>query len=267
MRWSLRRPKLALGVGLIIAAAAVFAAIPIVEAATNSTIVLARTPSVGCTGDPSLDFSANIHPSHSSKVMTLTWNVVNDEDSGFAGYWAMDTYTVSLTIWLLHDPPAGQLYYWVASFTSGSFIVPVGGVSPGETGSTPNAVSEPASGYGTLSGLEFGYIANTESFAPGTNPTSGSLGTLNYSGSMSDVLLGTYGNGQTGDANAFNWYTAYFSPGSAGDFSFGDGGNGWGFTYNLNSAFTGATSVNQWCDFGAGNYGDIVTQGGVAPPA
>lgn len=253
-----------LGVGLIVAAAAMFAAVPLVQAAANGGAA-SGDPAANCSGDPSLDLSASA-PSHATKLMEVTWRAVNDEDSGFSGYWALDTYTVTLTVWLLHSPPAGQLYFFIATFSSGDFIVPVGGVSPGETGTTPNAVPEPASGYGTLAGMEFGYVANTEGFSPGGNPTSGSLGTLNYGGSMSDVLLGTYGNGQTGDSDAFNWYAAYFSPGAPADLTFGDGGNGWGFTYNLNSAFTGTSSVNQWCNFGTGDFGDIVTQAGSVPP-
>lgn len=294
-----RRMRFALGIGLICVAAAMFAAVPLLQAAgvhstgaslSPQTRAAARAASATCTGDSSLTFTAGAPPSSEKPVrlLSITWTAVNDEDNGFAGFWALDTYTVVLTVWLLKSPPAassavpsGALYYFLATF-SGNFIVPQGGVSPGGsivgvlTG--PNAVPEPASGYGTLAAMEFGYITNAEGFAPGVNPVTGSLGTLNYSGTMSDVLKGTLSNGQVGDANAFDWYTTYFSPADPylTNFFFGSANGqgletGWGFTYVLNKAFTGSTSADQWCNFGddlAGDtsYGDIVTQAGTTPP-
>jgi hypothetical protein len=264
-----KRPRFVLGIALVVAAAAMFVAVPLATAVSGALPVAtakSNTVTATCSGDPSLSFSATTKPAHSTEVLAITWTAVNDEDSGYAGYWAMDTYSTTLTVWLLHQPAAGERYYYVQTFT-GNFVVPQGGISPGATDGTPNMVTEPASGYGAIAGMWYGYISNNENFTPGMLSTRGTLGTLNYSGTMSDVLQGTYSS-QTGDANSFNWESAYFTPGAPSDFTFGDGGDGWGFEYNLNSMFTGSSSVNQWCDFGTSTsgYGDIVTQAGTTPP-
>ena len=245
------------GIALIVGAAAMFAAVPVTAAMANQTPATAArtmTYAATCSGNTSLNIGATspAKDTKPAKILSITWTAVDDEDSGFAGYWAMDTYTSSVTVWLIKTGPQAGSYFAVQTF-SGSFQVPQGAMSP------ENAVSELAPGYGTLSGLIFGYISSSESFHPGSNPVSGNLGDINYGGTTSDILLGTYGNGQTGDASEYNWYTTYFSPASGTDFPYS-----WGFTYNLNSAFQtnqngGSTSVNQWCDFDGGSYGDIVT--------
>jgi len=228
-------------------------------------------PNYICSGDPTLTLAVaapagNLGP---HLVLHVTWKAVNDEDSGFAGYWAMDTYTSTVWVWQLRHPlTVGAVtydYYWAHTYT-GLFQVPQGALSPGETGTTPNAVTEPAPGYGTMVGGDWGYITSAETFTPGTHPITGSLGMMNYGGTTADLLLGTYGHGQVGATTPYSWYATYFAPAdpSALNLIYGEGGNAWGFVYTLNNAFFAtphgpATSTEQWCNFGAGNHGDIVT--------
>lgn len=200
-------------------------------------------------------------------VMSVSWSVVNDEDSGFAGYWAMDGYTSHVWVWSLKAGPAGQAYYWMHTYT-GTFQVPQGAVSPGETGATPNAVTEPAPGYGSFNGGDWGFISANETFTPGALPVSGNIGVKDYGGTTADLLKGTYGNGQTGPTTPYSWYAAYFAPSDPGSsqLSYGLSGNAWGFDYQLYKGFFtnphgGSASVNEWCNFGAGAYGDIVVAG------
>jgi hypothetical protein len=259
-----RRGRGSLGVTALVATAVAVLAVTGLGTAMADLSMHAppSDPTYRCAGDGALVLKvagppAGSHPTH--KDLALTWYTVDDEDSGFAGYWAMDTYSNTLDVWELSNGS----FYWEHTY-KGVFEVPQGAVSPGETGTTPNAVPEPAPGYGTFEGGDYGYIASTERFTPGSSATTGNLGTLNYGGTTSDILLGTYGAGQVGDAAPFNWYTAYFTPGSGADFYYGDSGNAWGFVYALNNAFAtnpagSSDSSNLWCNFGAGDFGDIVT--------
>jgi len=234
---------------------------------SSATHAASGDPKYTCSGSPSLTVSVAL-PSVAYKphlVLSLTWKVVNDEDSGFAAYWAMDSYTSYVGVWSLAAGPYRGDYYWMHTYT-GLFQIPQGALSPGETGGTPNAVVAPTSAFGNFAGGDWGYILGPpggETFAPGTLPTSGNLGTKNYGGTTADLLLRT---GQTGPTTVYSWYTTYFSPAdpSYTNFLYGLGGNAWGFIYNLNPAFFtnpyggSSTSVNQWCNFGAGAFGDIV---------
>ncbi|MGA9840236.1 MAG: hypothetical protein WBE40_04065 [Thermoplasmata archaeon] len=178
-------------------------------------------------------------------VVSVTWKAVNDEDSGVVTpYWAMDSYTTTLHVWKINSGPDAGTYYWTQTF-KGSFQTPQGAISP------QNGAPETASGYGTLVGGLVGTIAGTEF----VSPTTANLGTLNYGGTTLGILNGT------GDANEYNWEAAYFSPANPSDFVT----TSWGFLYNLAGAFQtnshgdSVNSTDLWCNFGAGNYGDIVT--------
>jgi len=219
-------------------------------------------PTYRCIADGALVVHIGGPPSGSraASVLSLTWKAVNDEDSGFAGYWALDTYTTTLNVWHLNKGVYKGDYYWEQTF-SGVFQVPQGANSPGETGVTPNNVSEPASGYGTFLGGEEGFITPSETFTAGSHPVHGNLGTINYNGTVADLLKGYYANGQTGDVNPYNWYTTYFLPKDSGNANLNT--TAWGFVYTLNTFFQtnpfgGSDSSNLWCNFGAGDFGDIV---------
>jgi len=148
-------------------------------------------PTYRCIADGALVVHIGGPPSGSraASVLSLTWKAVNDEDSGFAGYWALDTYTTTLNVWHLNKGVYKGDYYWEQTF-SGVFQVPQGANSPGETGVTPNNVSEPASGYGTFLGGEEGFITPSETFTAGSHPVHGNLGTINYNGTVADLLKG-----------------------------------------------------------------------------
>lgn len=177
---------------------------------------------------------------------------MDDEDTGLSGYWAMDTYNTAVSAWEYSNGS-----YFVIQTFSGSFEVPQGALSP------QNGVLEPASGYGSLVGVIFGWITSAEVFHKGTNVAKGNLGDLNYGGTTQDLLNQTYGN-QVGDSSAYNWYTTYFAPADPYDSYFS---YAWGFTYTLNSLFTtnthgSSTSTGTWCNWGSADVGDIVTASG-----
>jgi hypothetical protein len=172
-------------------------------------------------------------------ILNVHWTVKNDEDSGLSGYWALDYYTTTLKVWQLSN---GNFY--AEKIYSGFFESPQGAVSPGSL-----AIVQNTSVYGTIYG---GYNETfTGTFNPGTNPTKGSLGIKDYGGTLGDVMKGTYGNGQIGDAHVFDWTSTYFTGFSAIN-------QVWGWAYLLNAKLrvTGETT-NQWCNYFSGTTGDI----------
>jgi hypothetical protein len=181
-------------------------------------------------------------PPHSVKLLTISWVAKNDEDSGLDGYWALDHYTSTLNVWYTAST---NTYYGIQTF-SGVFEAPQGAVSPGSSTNPGNLQSE--SVFGTLTGGIV--LVFNGSFNGGPQ---GNLGTKNYGGTISDILLGYYGNGQTGPTNSFNPISAYFSGGNTSN----PGEPFWGFAYQLNPIFHESNSVNQWCNYYSGTTGDI----------
>ena len=177
-------------------------------------------------------------------ILSISWTVKNDEDSGLSGFWALDHFKTTLKVWAL----PGGVFYAEKTYT-GVFSVPQGAVSPGSAAGLENE-----SAFGTIQG---GYVANfTGQFNPGIQPVSGNIGTFDYGGKLSDVLLQTYGNGQVGNAHAYDWTSAYFS-------NVGNTFNEfhWGWAYLLNANFRSGSSINQWCNYNppdGGNSGDIL---------
>jgi len=226
-------------------------------------------PKVVCPGSKpllSVSIPGPAHAFHPKLVLSVTWKVVNDEDGGVVGYWALDTYTIAVQMWQLQAGPYANDYYWTQT-ESGIFQTLQGAHSPN------NSAVEPAPGYGVVTMGAWGFVNNTtvEKFTPGSQPTQGYLGVKNYGGSTNSTVAGTYA--VTGDTNMWFWYTAYFAPGYEADYTVGAGGGAWGYVYELNKAFwtpspsTGATpSVDEYCIFGVpgsstlfDTHGDIVT--------
>jgi hypothetical protein len=267
--WNVNRRGVFAGTALAAVLVGIMAVGGVGSAFTGLGVHANGDPTYRCLVQGSLVLAVGGPPmgSDAKRVLSIVWEAVNDEDSGFAGYWALDTYRSTVNVWSIGAGTYKGDYYWEHTYT-GLFQVPQGGVSPGETGTTPNAVPEPAAGYGTFVGGDWGYIVggpSGETFMP-VFPVSGILGDKNYGGTTADLLLGTYGAGQTGAKTPYSWYAAYFSPADPTDTNllYGLGGNAWGFVYTLNVAFQtnphgGSPSVNQWCNFGAGAAGDIVT--------
>lgn len=170
-------------------------------------------------------------PSGSKLILDITYKVTNDEDSGFVGYWALDDYNKHVQVWQVPDGS----FYEVARY-EGTWHTFAGALSP------QAGTAESADASGTFEG---GYVATfTGTFTPGTLKTHGNVGTFDFGGSRADILLGTYGAGQTGPTTPFSFLSTYF-PSSAG-FS----QPSWGWTYHYKS--------QTWNNFSYGSTGDIV---------
>lgn len=170
-------------------------------------------------------------PSGSVLMLDINYKVTNDEDSGFPGYWALDDYTKHIKIWKVLDGS----FYAVVKY-EGKFHTYAGALSP------QNGLTESKDADGKFNG---GYVATfTGTFSP-TLTTRGDIGTFDFKGTKADILLGTYGNGQTGPATSFSYLASYFT----GVGSFNE--DPWGWTYNYKN--------QSWNNFSVGSSGDIVT--------
>jgi hypothetical protein len=182
-------------------------------------------------------------PSGSVLVLNATYKVTNDEDSGNVGYWALLNYNKHVQVWQVPD----GTYYTVARY-AGKWTTFAGALSPGA------GVTQAADASGTFEG---GYTATfttgsptpelTTTFAAGS-PTlvSGQIGTYDFTGTQADILLGTYGAGQTGSSPSLDWLGTYF-PGYA-NFTYLH----WGWTYHYES--------QTWNNFDYGTTGDILAK-------
>ena len=168
-------------------------------------------------------------PSGSTLVLSLSYHVINDEDSGFVGYWALDHYAKSVQVW-----KTGTDSYYAFITYDGGYQTFAGALSP------QSGVTESRDVAGNFNGfLEFTFTATSNT------PFSGNLPTKNYGGTSADVLLGTYGKGQTGPTNVFSWTSAYFT-------GFGNEvDSNWGFYYYMGNALS-------WTNAISGSSGDIV---------
>jgi len=154
--------------------------------------------------------SGNVTPIIPSQcaAQPLTWSpqpiinskmtVQNDEDAGNVGYWALDNYPKSIVIW---EDSTNTNFCALIQY-SGTWQTFAGALSP------QNGVAE----VNTRSGhFTAAYVAMfTGTFFP-TVPVHGSIGTYNFGGTMADILLGSYGNGQTGDTTYTSYLSLYFS--------------------------------------------------------
>jgi hypothetical protein len=170
-------------------------------------------------------------PVGSVLVLNITFKVTNDEDSGLSGYWALSDYNRHVQVF---QAPDGTFY--VVARYEGKWQTFAGAISPG----VGAVQTKDASGT-----FEGGYVATfTGTFSAGDNKTKGNIGTVDYGGTKADVLLGTYGNGQTGVTPPFSYLDTYF-PGYT-NFTYIN----WGWTYHYKS--------QTWNNFDYGTTGDIV---------
>ena len=169
-------------------------------------------------------------------LVNATMKVINDEDSGNVGYWALDNYTKSITAWQT-DPNS----YFANVIYNGTWCTFKGALSPGK------GIVEPANGCGIMNG---GYTAtfNANTFNS-LATTTGSIGTFNFGGTENDILLGSYSSNQIGSPNAFDWVTYYF-PGYT---NFEQPTWSWTYTYNA------PVKNEQWINANTGTSGDILT--------
>ena len=173
-------------------------------------------------------------PQGAKQVMSISMNVINDEDSGMVGYWALDNYTKTVTVW---QEPNG-IYYANVTY-SGTFTTYDGALSP------QNGVKETQTVTGTFTG---GYVATFTGTLNANMQLNGYIGSYNFGGTVTDILKGMYNNGQTGATNAYDWLTAYFGNSALNSFTEAS----WGWTYQYENQI--------WINTGAitGNSGDIV---------
>lgn len=185
------------------------------------------------TANPRLNYGQNLNaaqctPGATDKmVLNIVYQVVNDADSGFGGYWAIDGYTKHVQVW----DQGGGMFCVIAKY-DGSFVT-VGGTSPSGGGTVSAGVT------GTIEG---GYNATITgaTFTPGTARTKGNIGTKDYACTI------TAGAAQCGPI--FDWVGAYFS-GAGLDFEYA-GSFQWGWIYHAGDNGT-------WVNANGNSSGDI----------
>jgi hypothetical protein len=190
----------------------------------------------GCPKIRGLDWKFPL-PDKSKRIISVRWTAINDEDSGLVGYWAMDRFVRTFTVYLL---PNGS--YVAFSSYSGVFMTPQAALSPQKQ--TP----EPQSGFGSLKGCLIAKFTAT-SMNTGTQ-LKGDLGVKDYKGITADILLGASG---IGSPNKFDPAAYFFS----GVSNYAE--PKWGFVYTLDEFFEAAPS-QVWINAISppGNSGDIV---------
>lgn len=167
-------------------------------------------------------------PAGSQQVLNVVYKVTNDEDSGFFGYWALDNYTKHVQVWQTPD----QSFYAVVRY-DGKWQTFAGALSP------ENGKTEGSNATGTMQG---GYTATFT--ADSCIPTHGNIGSYDLGGTKADILLGTYGAGQVGNTNSFDWLSTYCT--NAANFTQPQ----WGWTYKYKDQI--------WNNFYNGSSGDIL---------
>ncbi len=198
--------------------------------ATVALLLLLTTAAPVLAAGPTHPIPAPSPPAGSTLVLNLKYHVINDEDSGLVGYWALDQYDKQVQVW---STSARGSYYAFITY-DGSYHTFAGAQSP------QNGVTEKRDVAGSFNGfLEFTFTATS------STPFSGSISTKNYGGTVADILLGSYGNGQTGPTSVFSWSGAYF-----GGFS-NEAATNWAFYYYMGNTLG-------WTNAAAGNSGDIV---------
>jgi hypothetical protein len=166
-------------------------------------------------------------PAGSVLAVNITHKVVNDEDSGNVGYWALLNYNKHVQVWKVPDGT-----YLVVAHYVGKWTTFAGAQSPGA------GVLQTADGHGRFKG---GYRATFT--ATSFTRARGYQGVFDYGGTKEDILLGTYGAGQLGVTPTFDW-TQYFA-----DFD--------NFTY-LNWGWTYKHKAQKWLNLSTATTGDIV---------
>jgi hypothetical protein len=137
---------------------------------------------------------------HPVLVMNVTYKVTNDEASGNVGFWALQDYTRHVQVWRLPDGS----FSWESRY-EGRWTTFAGALSPGA------GVSQAANGWGRFDGVLNGTFTSSSYI-----PVRGYLGTHDSGGTKTDILLGTYGAGQTGAPIGWSPGDTYF-PGAAVD--------------------------------------------------
>jgi hypothetical protein len=172
-------------------------------------------------------------PKGSKLILDISLKVTNDEDSGNFSYWALDNYSKKVQVWKVPDGS----FYAVVRY-DGKWQTFASALSPGA------GKIEAKDASGTFAG---GYVATFNgTFAP-TLKTKGFIGSFDFGGTKADILLGTYGAGQTGPTTPFSYLSAYFT----GVTNFAQPHWGWTYQYKKQAWYNYATGDG-------GTSGDIV---------
>jgi len=186
-------------------------------------------------------------------IINIKMTVMNDEDTGFAGYWAIDNYIKTVIVW--RDQSTTPTTFCAIEQYSGTWTTFSGGAL-----SPQNGVSEPASGSGPLAGAIVFTFTGTFLGSGSAKPPTGSIGTFNYGGTAANVKLGTYalqGNPLTGYVDVFSFYfTPTSTYASANDLA-------WSWIYTNGD---GVGYGNMWVNSASGSYGDIITSTPTSTP-
>ncbi len=166
-------------------------------------------------------------------VLNVTYKVTNDEDSGFVGYWALDDYNRHVQVW-----QTGPTSFYVVGSYTGEWHTFAGALSP------MAGVTQGADASGSMEGGYTGTFDYAGVVNPDGRASMGNIGVYDFGGTKVDVLLGTFGAGQTGPTTAHSVLADYF-PGYPG-VTYID----WGWTYGYQDQV--------WVNAMAGSSGDVV---------
>jgi len=196
---------------------------------TVIAVGLMASTSAFASGGPTPDLSP-LKCGPGTLVVNVTQRIINDADSGLAGYWAFDAYNRHIQVW----QTATNTFCTIVSY-NGTFTT-VAGFSPQNTGTVAAGIQ------GNFRG---GYLATFTGtlLATPTKPTSGNLGTVDYACVLSSSNTVATCPGYQ------DWTTFYFSSLT------GWTENQWGWIYTTEANGT-------WVNASTGNLGDIT---GVSP--
>jgi hypothetical protein len=192
-------------------------------------LILLTTAGPAFAGGPTHVIPAPNPPPSSTLVLDLTYHVINDEDSGFVGYWALDHYDKHVQVWEISE----GLFYGFITY-DGGYHTYAAALSPQAGTPESHDIAGNFNGF-----LEFTFTAVV------STPFSGNIPTQHYGGTVADILLGSYGNGQTGPTSVFQWTSVYF-----GGFGTEHDSN-WAFYYYQGNHLG-------WTNAFGGSSGDIV---------
>lgn len=189
-----------------------------------------------------------------SPIINARMNIRNAEDKGTVGYWALDSYVESFVIW--QNTGTTPNTFCALLQYSGTWRTFAGALSP------QNGTSQAINGAGNmegaivkiLTGSFLGPYCKPTATKPCTGthskkPLNGLIGTFNFGGNQSQIMLGTYANQKA--FNPTNFLTFYFATGYTITSQ-----PIWSFIYIRSG---GVGYGNMWVDDLAGSFGDIVT--------
>jgi hypothetical protein len=157
-------------------------------------------------------------------VINVNEKVVNDADSGFAGYWAMDNFVRHIQVWEIGK---GSGKYCALATYEGKADAFAGANGPAGSGTIGSGVSAVMKG-GYRSTVFTGTLRSTPIWK-----TKGSVDTVDYGCNHAGVC-----------SNAVDWTTIYFSSTAGFDLEW------WGWLYD-------AGAHGSWLNSSEGSFGNI----------